>query len=68
MDFLNTFLAANVALCVVTLIGAALTKNGVIESVRGAFANINVAGIAGAGFGLVTVSSVGAMLEVAPLV
>ncbi len=61
MDILNSFFAANVALCAVTLIGAALTKSGVSESLRSAFANANYAGIAGAAFGLLTVSSAGAM-------
>ncbi len=61
MDILNTLLAANVALTALAFAGFAFTKDGVAESVRGALAGINVAGIVGAAFGLVTVSSVGAM-------
>jgi hypothetical protein len=61
MDILNTLLAANVALTALAFAGFALTKEGVAESVRGALANVNVAGLVGAGIGLVTVSSVGAM-------
>jgi hypothetical protein len=61
MDILNIFFAANVALCAVTLVGAALTKSGVIDGLRGALSSANYAGIAGAAFGLLTVSSAGAM-------
>ena len=61
MDILNTLLVANVTLTVAVLVGFALTKQGAVESVRNMFSGVNVAGIVGAAFGLVTVSSVGAM-------
>ena len=61
MDFLNTFLVANVALCAFALVGFALTKEGATESVVKLFSGVNVAGVVGAAFGLFTVSSVGAM-------
>jgi hypothetical protein len=61
MDILNTLLAANVTLTACAFLGFALTKEGVTEKVGNIFSHINVAGIAGAAFGLVTVSSVGAM-------
>jgi hypothetical protein len=61
VDILNTLLAANVVLTACAFLGFALTKEGVTERVGNIFSNINVAGIAGAAFGLVTVSSVGAM-------
>jgi hypothetical protein len=61
MDILNTLLAANVALTAAAFLGFALTKEGVTESVSTIFSKVDVAGVAGAAFGLVTVSSVGAM-------
>ncbi len=61
MDFLNTFLVANVALCAFALVGFALTKAGTTENVSRLFSDVNVAGVVGAAFGLFTVSSVGAM-------
>jgi hypothetical protein len=61
MDILTTLLAVNTALCAAALVGFALTKESAIEAVRNTFSGVNVAGIFGAAFGLVTVSSVGAM-------